>query len=151
MNSYPRLPSVVGKVEDELEDDCVVVEARCKGSTVIVSNDILKGLLALTLCSVEDDDEGLWVVVVRVRVRSGRTVGLVGWGLPSVELEGWGLSEELCAKATATRAARTKKKIVSFIVAVSNQTDAQPIDHWPFYSRLIENDRGQINYTCCKN
>lgn len=69
---------MVGKVEDELEDDCVVVEACCKGSTVIVSNDILKGLLALTLCSVEDDDEGLWVVVVRVRVRSGRTVGLVG-------------------------------------------------------------------------
>lgn len=68
---------MVGKVEDELEDDCVVVEARCKGSTVIVSNDFLKGLLALTLCSVEDDDEGLWVVV-RVRVRSGRTVGLVG-------------------------------------------------------------------------
>lgn len=97
--------------------------------------------MQLTLASVEEVEEGLWVEEVgRGRCwRSGRTVGLVGRGLPSVELDGGGLSEELWAKAMATKAAKTKKKIVSFIVAVSIRTDAGTINLWPFYRSAIMN------------
>lgn len=56
-----------------------------------------------------------------------------------MELDGCGLSLELWAKATATKAANTKKKMVSFIVAVSIRTDAGTINLWPFYRSSVIN------------